>query len=125
MLVVVNGEPPAVSADPLRLEQVVTNLLENAAKYSDAGTPIRIIIEPSGRGATLSVEDRGPGISPEELPRLFDRYFQTQRARTKRRGLGLGLFITKGLVEAHGGAITVDSVPGAGSTFRVWLPAAT
>ena len=123
--VVVTGEPPPVLANPLRLEQVVTNLLENAAKYSDEGTQIRILIEPSGRGATLSVEDHGPGIAPEELPRLFDRYFQTQRARAKRRGLGLGLFITKGLVEAHGGTITVESVPGTGSTFRIWLPAAS
>ena len=124
VVVVVSGDPPPVLADPLRLEQVVTNLLENAAKYSDEGAPIRIVIEPSGRGAALCVEDRGPGISPEELPRLFDRYFQTQRARTKRRGLGLGLFITKGLVEAHGGTITAESVPGSGATFRVWLPAA-
>jgi PAS domain S-box-containing protein len=123
-VVVVTGEPPAVLADPLRLEQVVTNLLENAAKYSDEGTQIRILIEQAGRGAALSVEDHGPGIAPEELPRLFDRYFQTQRARAKRRGLGLGLFITKGLVEAHGGTISVESVAGTGSTFRIWLPAA-
>jgi PAS domain S-box-containing protein len=123
--VVVAGEPPAVLADPLRLEQIVINLLENAAKYSDEGMEIRILIEPAGRGAALSVEDHGPGIAPEELPRLFDRYFQTQRARAKRRGLGLGLFITKGLVEAHGGTITVESVPGTGSTFRIWLPAAS
>jgi signal transduction histidine kinase len=125
VVVVVTGEPPAVLADPLRLEQVVINLLENAAKYSDEGTPIRILIEPTGRGAALSVEDHGPGIAPEELPRLFDRYFQTERARAKRRGLGLGLFITKGLVEAHGGTITAESVPGTGSTFRIWLPAAS
>jgi signal transduction histidine kinase len=64
-------------------------------------------------------------MSPEELPRLFDRYFQTQRARAKRSGLGLGLFITKGLVEAHGGTITVESIPDRGSTFRIWLPAAS
>ena len=103
----------------------MTNLLENAAKYSDEGAAIRILIEPSGCGAALLVEDHGPGIAPEELPRLFDRYFQTQRARAKRRGLGLGLFITKGLVEAHGGTISVESLPGTGSTFRIWLPAAS
>ncbi len=120
----VNGTPPPVTADPRRVEQVMTNLLENASKYSGEGTPIRILVAPSGGGATLAVQDEGPGIAPEELPRLFDRYFQAQRARTKRRGLGLGLFITKGLVEAHGGTITVESIPGVGSTFRVWLPAA-
>jgi PAS domain S-box-containing protein len=120
----VAGTPPAVSADPRRVEQILTNLLENASKYSAEGTPIRVEIAAADGGATLSVHDHGPGISPEELPRLFDRYFQTQRARAKRQGLGLGLFITKGLVEAHGGTITVESVAGAGSTFRVWLPAA-
>ena len=113
-----------MEADPLRLGQVLTNLLENAAKFSGEGTPIRVVIEPAGRGAALCVEDRGPGIPPEEVPRLFDRYFQAQRARTKRRGLGLGLFITKGLVEAHGGAITAESGLGAGTVFRGWLPAA-
>jgi PAS domain S-box-containing protein len=120
----VTGSPPHVTADPRRVEQVVTNLLENASKYGAEGTPIRVRIGPRAEGATLSVEDQGPGISPEELPRLFDRYFQTQRARTQRRGLGLGLFIAKGLVEAHGGSIEVESVPGAGSTFHVWLPSA-
>jgi PAS domain S-box-containing protein len=119
----ISGAPTAVAADPRRLEQIVTNLLENAVKYSDEGTPLRIVVAASERGATLSVHDRGPGISVEELPRLFDRYFQTQRARAKRSGLGLGLFITKGLVEAHGGTITVESVLGRGSAFHVWLPA--
>jgi signal transduction histidine kinase len=119
----VTGQPPSVKVDPRRIEQVVTNLIENASKYSDEGAPIHVVIGSSGGGATVSVQDQGPGISPEELPRLFDRYFQAQRARVKRRGLGLGLFITKGLVEAHGGAITVESIPGAGSTFRVWFPA--
>ena len=111
----VTGNPPPVFADPRRVEQIMTNLLENASKYSDEGTPIRIIIAPLNGGATLSIQDQGPGISPEELPRLFDRYFQAQRARAKRRGLGLGLFITKGLVEAHGGTITVESIPGRGA----------
>lgn len=125
VVVVVTGEPFAVMADPLRLEQILTNLLDNAAKYSEGGADIRIVIGSDGRGTAISVEDRGPGIAPAELPRLFDRYYQTQRARDKRRGLGLGLFIVKGLVEAHGGTISVESVPGTGSKFRVWLPAAS
>ena len=118
----VNGNPPPVAADSRRVEQILTNLLENASKYSDEGSPIRIVVGAYGGGATFSVQDHGVGIAPEELPRLFDRYFQTQRARSQRRGLGLGLFIAKGLVEAHGGTITVESSPGVGSTFRVWLP---
>jgi PAS domain S-box-containing protein len=120
----VSGSPPPVRADPRRVEQIVTNLLENASKYSTEGTPIRIVIARSGGGVTLAVQDQGPGISPEDLPRLFDRYFQTRRAQASRRGLGLGLFITKGLVEAHGGTIEAESIRNVGSTFRVWLPAA-
>jgi PAS domain S-box-containing protein len=120
----VSGTPPSVAADPRRIEQVVTNLLENALKYSAEGSPIRILIASTDGGAMIAVQDEGSGISPEELPRLFDRYFQTQRARDRRRGLGLGLFIAKGLVEAHGGNISVESIPNVGSTFRVWLPSA-
>jgi signal transduction histidine kinase len=120
----VSGSPPPVSADPRRVQQILTNLLENASKYSAEGTPIQIVIARSGGGVTLAVQDEGPGISPEDLPRLFDRYFQTQRAQASRRGLGLGLFITKGLVEAHGGSIQAESTPNVGSTFRIWLPAA-
>jgi signal transduction histidine kinase len=112
-----------VLADPRRVDQIVTNLVENASKYASEGTPIRITVAAADGGVALSVHDEGPGIASEELPRLFDRYFQTRRARAKRRGLGLGLFIAKGLVEAHGGTITVESVPGEGSTFRIWLPA--
>jgi signal transduction histidine kinase len=118
------GEPPAISADPIRIEQILTNLLENASKYSAAGEPIRVMVGAASDGAVLSVEDRGSGIPADELPHLFDRYFQTRKARKANRGLGLGLYITRGLVEAHGGKITVESTPGVGSTFRVRLPTA-
>jgi signal transduction histidine kinase len=118
------GDPPRVRADPRRLEQVLTNLLENASKYSREGGPIRIRVAAARGGTSVAVQDEGPGISSEELPRVFDRFFQAQRARAKRKGLGLGLFITKGIVDAHGGTISVESAPGAGSTFDVWLPAA-
>ena len=118
------GEPRAISADAVRIEQIVTNLLENASKYSAPGSPIRLIVGAAADGAVLSIEDRGPGIPADELPHLFDRYFQTRKAREANRGLGLGLYITRGLVEAHGGNITVESTPGIGSVFRVWLPAA-
>lgn len=118
----VAGDPPLAFADQFRIEQMLTNLLENAAKYSDDGTPIRIAISPEAGGVAISIEDRGPGIAPEAVPHLFDRYYQTMRARAARRGLGLGLYITRGLVEAHGGRISVNSVPGVGSTFRVWFP---
>jgi signal transduction histidine kinase len=122
--VVVLGRPSIVMVDRTRLDQIVTNLVENAAKYSPDGAPIRIEIRREGEGSTLAVRDRGYGIAPEELPRLFERFARGQRARAQRSGLGLGLHITKGLVEAHGGQITVDSKVDRGSTFSVWLPSA-
>jgi signal transduction histidine kinase len=120
----VAGEPPPVSADTVRIEQILTNLLENSSKFSIDGAPIRIVVAAENGGTILSIEDRGPGIAPEEIPHLFDRYHQTRKARGAGRGLGLGLYITYGLVKAHGGRITVESTPGVGSTFRVWFPAA-
>lgn len=117
------GAPPPISGDPVRLEQILTNLLENSSKYSADGAPIRIVIGAERKGAVVTIEDRGPGVPPEEIPHLFDRYFQTRRARAGKRGLGLGLYITSGLVEAHGGRITVESTPGIGSVFRIWFPA--
>ncbi len=116
------GPVPPVDVDPNRFDQVVVNLLENAAKSSDAETPIRLELAPAAGGVLISVADRGSGILPEDLPRLFDRFYQAKRARAKKVGLGLGLYIVKGLVEAHGGRIWVRSVVGEGSTFYVWLP---
>ena len=118
----VRGLGPCVLADPIRFDQILTNLLENAAKYSPPDSPIVVVVERADGGAAISVTDQGMGIPDEEQARLFDRYYQTERARVLRRGLGLGLHIARGLVEAHGGRITVDSAPERGSTFRVWFP---
>jgi signal transduction histidine kinase len=121
----VAGDLPCIRVDPRRFDQILTNLLQNAGKYSDPGAPIRVVCATAAGGAEVRVVDRGPGIAPDELPRLFERFYQTERARAKKAGgLGLGLYITKGLVEAHGGAISAESTLGRGSTFRVWLPAA-
>lgn len=120
-----HGAAPLVSIDPDRLDQIVTNLLDNAAKYSPDGAPIRVVLRPESDAVVLSVEDHGWGIPQDEQARLFDRFYQAQRAREKKRGLGLGLYITKGLVEAHGGRIWVDSEPGRGSSFHVRLPTGT
>ncbi|MDF2697700.1 MAG: putative two-component system sensor kinase, partial [Labilithrix sp.] len=114
---------PHAMLDTVRFDQILTNLLENAAKASAEGTNIHVELRPVGSGIEIAVRDQGVGISPEELPKLFDRFYQARRAREHRLGLGLGLHIAKGLAEAHGGHITAESVIDRGSVFRVWLPA--
>jgi signal transduction histidine kinase len=122
--VATEGEPAPILADPVRFDQILTNLLENAAKYSPRDAPIDVKVASSADGVEVSVKDEGMGIAPEEVPRLFDRFYQSKRAREMRAGLGLGLYIVRGLVTAHGGRIWVDSEPAHGSTFHVWLPSA-
>ncbi len=115
-------ELPPVSADPNRLERILTNLLSNALKYSSPGTEIVVSITHRDGQVITSVTDQGPGIPPEELPRLFQRFRRTVLARERREGLGLGLYITRRLVEAHGGRIWVESEVGKGSCFSFTLP---
>jgi signal transduction histidine kinase len=115
--------PVLASIDGGRIVQVVTNLLDNASKYAREGTAIRVTLRQDGDAAQIAVADEGEGIRPDDVPKLFDRFFQTKKARRQKSGLGLGLYITKGIVDAHGGRLTVDSTPGIGSTFHVWLPA--
>ncbi len=106
--------------DPSRLDQVVTNLLSNAAKFG-AGKPIEIRIDRLGPAARLAVIDHGIGIDPARRPYVFDR-FERAVPSSRYGGLGLGLYIARSIVVAHGGTITVDSELGAGSTFTVTLP---
>jgi signal transduction histidine kinase len=116
-------EAPAMGRwDPSRLDQVVTNLLSNAAKFG-AGKPIEIRIERLGTIVQLAVTDHGIGIDPARRPHVFDR-FERAVPSSRYGGLGLGLYIARSIVVAHGGTITVDSEPGAGSTFTVTLPCA-
>lgn len=109
-----------IEADPARLERIVGNLISNALKYSDSD--VIVGAEQSGSEVIISVRDRGAGIAPEDLPLIFERFFRSKRVR-KAEGLGLGLHITKGLVEAHGGRIWVESEQGQGSTFFFTMPA--
>jgi len=114
----------AINADPARLEQVVANLLGNAIKFTPAGGRIRVSLGTDRSGARLAVADDGPGIAPEALPHVFERYWQAQSAPRPGRGAGLGLAIAKQLVELHGGSIDVESAGlGKGATFVVTLPA--
>jgi heavy metal sensor kinase len=120
---VVEAAPVPIVADQARVTQVVTNLVDNAVKYTGAGGSVRVRVWEEA-GGRLAVADTGPGIGPDDLPRVFDRFFRLDAARTRARGgSGLGLAICKELVEAHGGRIWAESVPGAGSTFAIALPA--
>ena len=121
-----DGSPVScqVWADPARLERILTNLWSNALKYSAPGSPVTVTAARRNAEVVTSVTDRGRGIPPEDVPRLFQRYFRTERAKEAREGLGLGLYITRRLVEAHGGRIWVESEVGRGSTFSFSLPVA-
>jgi PAS domain S-box-containing protein len=114
---------PDVLADRMRVGQVLSNLLGNAVKFTPEGGEVRLSAAPDGTGMVrIGVRDTGPGIAPEDVPRLFERYYQAPRLL--RAGSGLGLYIAKGIVEAHGGAIGVESTPGQGSEFWFTLPVA-
>ena len=115
----VHGPLPEMWLDADKIEQIMANLVENAVRHG-AGT-VTIVIEPHEGGAAVSVRDEGKGIAPEAVPRVFRRFWRSRR----RGGTGLGLFIVKGLIEAHGGTITVGRAPSGGAEFRFTVPADT
>jgi two-component system, OmpR family, sensor histidine kinase KdpD len=112
-----------VPLDPLLIEQVLINLLDNALKYTPGDTPIEISASVDDHTAHVAVADRGPGFAPGEEARVFDKFYRGQEAGT-RTGAGLGLAIARGIVEAHGGRITAETRPGGGAAFRFTLPLA-
>jgi PAS domain S-box-containing protein len=114
---------PCANADPARLERIFVNLIGNALKYSSEGTQVRVSAAARDREILVSVIDRGLGIDPEDLPRVFERFYRGKRTR-KADGLGLGLYIVQMLVQAHGGGVWAESRPGEGATFSFTLPAA-
>jgi signal transduction histidine kinase len=116
--------PLTVRCDQLRIEQVITNLVSNAIKYSPAGGPVEIALEFSDDELELSVTDHGVGISEEDRARVFDPFRRVGLSKDSVPGVGLGLFVVRKLVLAHGGTIDVESERGVGSTFRVKLPLA-
>jgi signal transduction histidine kinase len=113
--------PLAVRADKERVLQVLSNLIGNAIKFSHEGSVIRVGASRDGDDARLWVSDSGPGISPEQLPHVFDRYWQAKK--DGRLGIGLALSIAKGIVEAHGGRIWAESEVGKGTTFSFTMAA--
>ncbi len=116
---------PHVRADRAKLRRILVNLLSNAVKFTGRGGHISFSAEANSDFVSVAVSDTGVGIAPEDLARLFDKYEQARsRATRSEKGTGLGLYITKQLVELHGGTITVESKPGKGSTFAFTLPIA-
>src|SRR5262249_4386679 len=113
-----------VNGDLVRLEQVISNLLNNAAKYSELGQEIRLEVEASENWVTVRVQDNGIGISSEMMPYIFDLFVQASRSlAVTQSGLGIGLTVVKGLVEMHGGRVEAHSQgTGHGSEFLVHLP---
>lgn len=120
----VESDVAPVKGDPVRLSQVIENLISNAVKYSPAETPITVRVRPNGGFVRLTVSDQGPGIPPEKLPLIFERFYRVVEGDAVVKGTGLGLFITREIIRMHGGSIEVESTPEKGTTFTVDLPAA-
>jgi len=108
-------------ADRARLTQLFQNLIGNAIKFCKAGDRITVARRTRGEAAQIDISDTGPGIAPEDLPHIFDPYFSASKKHQK-TGTGLGLYISKGIVDAHGGDIRCGSEPGIGTTFSITLP---
>jgi len=120
---VVDPRPAPVTGDPLRLRQLVTILADNALAHSPGGTTVSVRVRPDGQHAVLTVEDQGPGVREEDLPRIFERFWRADNAPAG--GTGLGLSIAAWIVEAHGGTMSAANRPEGGARFEVRLPTTT
>jgi signal transduction histidine kinase len=118
------GDDTAMFTDTAAFDQILTNLLTNAAKFSPSGSWIVVLAEPAGDEVVVSVTDAGVGIAPDEQERIFDRFYQSPSNELSRRGTGVGLTLAKSLIEMQGGRIRVESELGRGSTFAFVMPAA-
>jgi signal transduction histidine kinase len=120
--VLLDPEPAPTVGDPLRLRQLVTILVDNAVAHSPAGGPVTVTVRANRDGVLLRVDDTGPGLRPDDIPRVFDRFWRASGAPAG--GTGLGLAIANWIVERHGGSITAANRPSGGATFEVRLPGA-
>jgi signal transduction histidine kinase len=116
------AEFPEISADEERIGQVISNLISNAVKYSPAGTPVEILGRAATDQVTVTVADRGYGIDEGDAPHVFERFYRGPSAAKRTKGAGLGLYLAKAVVEAHGGRIWVESSPGEGTRVSFSLP---
>jgi len=120
---VINRDFPLIQGDEARLRQVIDNLLSNAIKYSPKGGPIVVHGRYDDRSVTLAVEDHGIGLPHDEQDRIFQRFYRVDSTLTRTtQGTGLGLYLSRAIVEAHGGRMMVESTAGVGSTFSFRLP---
>jgi two-component system sensor histidine kinase RpfC len=120
---VAKGVPNLLHGDSNHLRQILVNLLSNAIKFAPSGSEVRIAAREDGGFVEIAVSDRGAGIAPDDIARLFQKFQQLDSSETRRvGGTGLGLTITKGIIEEHGGSISVQSTPGAGTTFIIRVP---
>jgi two-component system, OmpR family, phosphate regulon sensor histidine kinase PhoR len=119
----INGELPPIQGDSQKIHQVLVNLLHNAISYTPEGGSIILEAGAAPGGTEISISDNGIGIPPEDVPRIFERFYRVDKARSRDQGgTGLGLSIVKHIVEAHGGQVRVESKPGKGSRFTFFLP---
>ena len=114
-------DPSFADVDPNRMRQALANLIDNAVKYTPEGGHVTVTCLQSEQSVEVSIKDDGMGIPPREQPRIWERLYRGDKSRAQ-RGLGLGLSLVKAVIEAHGGRVTVQSSPGAGSEFTVRLP---
>jgi two-component system sensor histidine kinase KdpD len=120
--VVLGDSLPRVKMDLRHTEEILSQLLDNAGKYSPRGTPITITAEVQGNMLVTSVADQGPGIDAIDQSMIFDKFYRGQEQRQNIQGTGMGLAIAKAIVEAHGGTISLTTQPGRGSVFSFTLP---
>jgi two-component system sensor histidine kinase KdpD len=104
------------------IRRALLQVIENARKYAPPNSPIRVEARQDGSNAAISVLDRGPGINPDELQRIFEKFYRGRRGRDKVEGTGMGLAIAKGIIEAHGGKIRAENRPGGGAGIVMTLP---
>lgn len=118
-----NAESLSVEGDPDMLHQVVYNLIDNAVKFTNEGGYLKIEIAHGSGRTTVGIENSGPGIAPDELPMVFERFYKTDKSRSRdKNGMGLGLYIVRTIIRLHGGEITASSEPGKFTRFEFWIP---